>query len=204
MNKLSNNSVPFMLGLLFCSAVLAEGISRDEYQAGKDQNAAHYKSEKAACGAFSGNAKDICVAEAKGREKISKAEIELAFRPGASNQQKLDMAKADARYGVARERCDDSAGTAKDVCVEEAKAGRAIAKAEATKHMKMAEANDAAMRKTSEANRDARSKSAEARKDAAETAHEAKYEVAKERCDTYASEAKEHCLSQAKKNFGRY
>ena len=203
MNKLNIHAMALALGLAFGGTALAEGISRDDYKAGKDQNATQYKGEKAACKTFSGNAKDICVQEAKGREKIAGAELDLAFKPGVNNQYKLDLARAEAGYGVAKERCDDKAGTAKDVCVEEAKAGRTTAKADAKARMKVDAANATARAKTVDANRDAKAKSAEARKDAAESTNDAQYGVAKEKCDTYAGEAKDHCLSQAKKNFGK-
>jgi hypothetical protein len=41
------------------------------------------------------------------------------------------VAKAEADYRVAKERCDDQAGNVKDVCLEEAKAAEAAAKADA-------------------------------------------------------------------------
>lgn len=203
MNKLNITSTALALGLVFSASAMAEGMSRDDYKAGKDQSAAQYKSAKAACKSFSGNAKDICVLEAKARENVSRAELDLAFKPGANNQYRLDLAKADAAHAVAREHCDDKAGTARDVCVEEAKAARTTAKADAKARMKVTDANAMARAKTVDARRDAKYKSAEARKDAAESSNEAQYGVAKEKCDTYAGEAKDHCLSQARKAFGK-
>ena len=42
----------------------------------KDRIAAEYKSAKAKCDGLKGNAKDICMAEAKGANKVAKAELE--------------------------------------------------------------------------------------------------------------------------------
>ena len=43
----------------------------------------------------------------------------------------MSIAKAEAEYAVAKERCDDQAGNAKDVCVKEAKSAQTAAKANA-------------------------------------------------------------------------
>jgi len=203
MKKFNITSMALALSLVCSTAAMAEGISRDDYKAGKNQSAAQYKGEKAACKSFSGNARDVCVLEAKGREKVTLAELDLAFKPGVNGQYKLDLARADAAHAVAKERCDDKAGTAKDVCVEEAKAAWTTAKADAMARMKVDTANALAQAKTVDANRNAKATAAQARKDAAETSSDAQYELAKEKCDTYAGEAKDHCLSQARKNFGK-
>lgn len=176
----------------FSVGAMADNLSQDDYKAGKDQSASQYKAEKAACKSFSGNAEDICMAEAKGKENVARADLEAAYKPSVNNRYKAGVAAAEAAYSVARERCDDKAGTAKDVCVKEAKAVQTTAKADAKAQMKVADANAVA-----------RGKSAEARKDAAESSNDAQYGVAKEKCDTYAGEAKDHCLAQAKKNFGK-
>ena len=80
------------------------------------------RADKAACDALSGNAKDVCVEEAKGKEKVAKAEAEAAYKNTPKAREKARVARADAAYEVAKEKCDDLAGNAKDVCVKEAKA----------------------------------------------------------------------------------
>lgn len=192
MNKLSINALALAVGLAFSAGAMAEAMEKDDYKAGKHQIEGQYKAEKAACNSFSGNAKDICIAEAKGTEKVAKADLEASYKPTVNMRYKARVAAAEADYDVARERCDDKGDTAKDVCIEEAKATKTTAKADAKARMKVADANAVAS-----------DKATEARKDAAETANEAQYGVAKEKCDAYASEAKNHCLAQAKKNFGK-
>lgn len=192
MKQSSINVLALAVSFAFSAGALAANLSPDDYKAGKDKCAAEYKAEKAACKSFSGNAEDICVAEAKGREKVARADLEASYKPSVNNRYKVSVAVAEAAYAVARERCDDKAGTAKGVCVEEAKAAQTTAKADAKAQMKVADANAVA-----------RGKNAEARKDAAASTNDAQYGVAKEKCDTYAGEAKDHCLAQAKKNFGK-
>lgn len=192
MNKLKLNTLALAVGLAFSAGAMAESLSKDGYKAGKEQSAARYKTEKAACKSFSGNARDVCVAEAKGRDKVSRADLYASYKPSADNRYKARVVAAEADYAVAKERCDDKGDTAKDVCVEEAKAGRTTARADARARMKV-----------SDANAEARDKGVEARRDAAESTNDAQYEVAKEKCDTYAGEAKDYCQGQAKRKFGK-
>ncbi len=192
MKKSGMNALALSVSFAFSAGAMAASLSADEYKVGKDQSASQYKAEKAACKSFSGNAEDICVAEAKGREKVVRADLEASFKPTVNNRYKASVAVAEAAYAVARERCDDKAGTAKGVCVEEAKAAQTTAKADAKAQMKVSDANAVA-----------RGKSVEARKDAAESTNDAQYGVAKEKCDTYAGKAKDQCLAQARKDFGK-
>jgi hypothetical protein len=106
-------------------------ISKAEYKADKEKIAATYKAERAACNADKGNAKDICLAQAKGKEDVDKAALEARYKPTEKNHYKARLAKADAEYAVAKVRCEQHSGTAKDTCEKEAKAVHNAAKAEA-------------------------------------------------------------------------
>ncbi len=97
--------------------------------ADEDRIEAEYKAGKAKCDAMSGNAKDVCVKEAKGKEKVARAELDARANPSERNQRKIEEAKADARYDVAKERCDDMKGKEKSACEKEAKADHERAKA---------------------------------------------------------------------------
>lgn len=201
MNRL--NVIALAVGLAFSAGAIAQNVSKEDYKAGKDRIATEYKSAKAGCGSLSGNTKDICMAEAKGNQKVAKAELEASYKPSLKTQYQARIARADAGYAVASERCDDLAGNVKDVCVQEAKAAKTSAKADAKAQMKVAEANATAAEKSSSARGEANSKSVEARKDATTDKFEAEYKVAKEKCDTYSGDAKDNCLSQAKVRFGQ-
>lgn len=102
-----------------------------DVKAAKERIAATYKADKAACDALKDNAKDICVEEAKGKEKVAKAELDYNRTQSASDQRKLAIAKAEADYEVAKERCDDRSGDDKSACRKEAKAAEERAKADA-------------------------------------------------------------------------
>jgi len=174
------------------NAPMTAPISKVTYtQAVKDADA-QYKIDKDACASFSGNAKDICLAEAKGKASVAKADAEAAYRHTPKARENARIAHAQANYNVAIERCDDLAGNPKDVCVKEAKSewvkGKANAKVD---------------RVASDTNKEAATKQAEARKDASADKREAEYKVAIEKCDTLAGPAKDACVSNAKAQFGK-
>jgi hypothetical protein len=80
------------------------------------------------------NAKDICMAEAKGKQKVAKAELDAKHeKDQAKAQKKVQDAKAEATYEVAKEKCDDQKGEAKDACMKQARVERDRAKGKAEK-----------------------------------------------------------------------
>src|SRR6202140_3568299 len=107
-------------------------VSKDSYTMAKTNADAQYKIDKDACSSLSGNAKDICAAEAKGKDNVAKADAEAAYENTPKAREKARVAHAQANYDVAIEKCDDLAGNRKDVCVKESKAefvkGKANAK----------------------------------------------------------------------------
>ena len=78
-------------------------MSKDSYTTAKTDADAQYKIDKNACSALSGNAKDICTAEAKGKDDIAKAEAAAAARASAllSTREDFDAAVVDAMGLVA-------------------------------------------------------------------------------------------------------
>ena len=112
---------------------------------------------------------------------MAKAELEAVYQPCGKHRYDVNVAKADAEYAVAKEKCDDKAGNDKKVCVKEAKAAETRAKADAKANLKTASADNAA----------------------AEDKREADYKVAKAKCDRLAGEAKEHCVDDAKARYAK-
>ena len=169
----------------------ANALTKEEYKTQKDQISADLKVNRDKCSSLKANAKDICVSEAKGLEKVAKAELEAKYEPTPRHQEQLGMAKADAAYDTAKEKCDDLAGNAKDVCVKDAKAVHVKAK------------EDAKVAKVSADTRQTASgKLADAKKEANIDKRDADYKAAKERCDSLAGTAKDTCQNDAKQKFG--
>jgi hypothetical protein len=158
---------------------LGATMSASEYGAAKDRAAADYKAAKAKCDGLSGNAKDVCVAEAKAGEKKAKADAEAQYKNTERAQRDARIAVAEADYDVAKARCGAKSGNEKDVCIKEAKAveTKAIADAKATQ------------------------KVAAARQDARTEKLEADYKVAIEKCDAYSGAAKDSCVNAAKAKY---
>jgi osmotically-inducible protein OsmY len=139
MNRLNITAIASAIALAFSAgAMAAEGMSKDEYKAAQSKISAEYKSAHANCASLTANAKDVCNEEAKGNEKVAKADLEARYHPGDKSRHALAIAKADAEYAVAKEKCDDKAGTDKTACVKEAKAAEARARADANAQMRTA------------------------------------------------------------------
>lgn len=189
--------------LAFSAGAMAQTMSKDQHKAAEKNIMAEYKVAKTSCDSFAGNTKDICVAEAKGKEKIAKAELEAQYNPSEKNRYKARVAKAEAEYAVAMEKCDDQNGNAKDVCVKQAKAAKVAAKADAKAQKKTAAANETADEKSAKAQRKANDENADTNKDAASDKRDANYTVAKEKCDAFAGDEKANCIKQAKARFGK-
>lgn len=203
MSKFTTTAITVALGLTFSVGVMAQTMSKNDYKAGMDSIAAEYKSNKASCESLSGNANDICMAEVKGKEKVAKADLEARNKNTNEARYEALVAKAEADYSVAREKCDDQAGNVKDVCLKEAKAAETAAKADAKSQMKISKANDKANKESAEVRKDTRETSADARQDAASDKRDADYSVAKEKCDGLAGGAKDSCMNEAKLNYGQ-
>lgn len=187
-------------GLAFAGAANAAndntGMSRDAYKAEKDKIEATYKADKDACKGQSGNAKDVCEKEAKGKEKVAKADLEARYKNTDKARYDARVAKADADYDVAKEKCDDHKGNDKDVCVKEAKAAHTKAKADA----KVARVSNEQMARTSTANT---AKVSDTKREAREDTREAQYKVAKEKCDALKGDAKDKCVADAKLKYAQ-
>jgi hypothetical protein len=173
------------INALLAAALCAAGISahasitKAEHKAAVETADMSYKSAKAACSSLAGNAKDVCVAEAKVQKAyaIAKTDGEFKNTAKAMYDGRKDVAKAE--YDLAKTKCASKAGNDKDVCVKEAKAIEVRALADAK----------------------AGTKINEARSDAADDKNKANYKVAIEKCDALAGDAKSACVKDAKARF---
>jgi hypothetical protein len=167
-------------------------MTRAEVNAAQDRISADYKAAKARCDNLSGNTKDICMAEAKAKEKVAKAELDARkknYTPQARHD--LNVARAEANYDVAKQKCDEKAGNDKDVCMKDAKAALTAAKADAKVQY---EANKGGNR--------ANERVSDARNDATQDKRRAEFQAARERCDAYTGDAKDRCVNDAKNRYG--
>src|SRR3954468_17275152 len=70
-----------VLAFSACASAATPLMSKAYYEASKARIEADATAAKDGCKAFVGNAKDVCMAEAKGREKIARAQLEEAYQP---------------------------------------------------------------------------------------------------------------------------
>jgi hypothetical protein len=182
MNKTRLLKHSFVLAALLAMPLAqAAMMTKPDYNAAKTRISADYKADKAACASMLANAKDICVEEAKAKQKVARAELEYGYTGKTKDQNKVLVAKAESAYSVAKEKCDDMKGNDKDVCVKQAKATEIKALADAKMGKQIAEAKT----------------------DAAQDKRDADYKVATEKCDALAGEAKNACIAAAKARFGK-
>jgi len=167
-------------------------MSKDSYTVANENADAQYKADKEVCTALTGNASDVCAAEAKGKFNVAKAEAEAAHVNTPKAREEARVAHAQANYDVAIEKCDNLAGNGKDVCVTEAKA-----------ELVKGKANAKVDRVTADTHHDAATKQAAARKEANADKRDAEYKVAIEKCDALGASAKEACISTAKAQYGK-
>ena len=137
--QLKTSALAALLALAFTGSAFA-AMDRAAVKTEKASIEAQYKSAKAACKGMKANAKDVCMAEAKGVEKTAKADLEARDKGTPKAQYKAKVAKADADYKVAKEKCDDVKGDAKRACVKDAKAAHTAAKDSAKSEMKTTKA----------------------------------------------------------------
>ncbi|RZA13554.1 MAG: hypothetical protein EOP02_28160 [Proteobacteria bacterium] len=166
---------------LCAGAAQAANFSKSVYDGAKDDIKKTYKLDKDACDKMSGNAKDICVAESKGREKVALAQLEYNYSGSTKDEAKLIEERNEARYDVAKEKCDDRNGEAKDVCQREAKTVYEKSKADLKMNKKVAEAVD----------------------DAEQARMKADYKLADEKCNTLSGDAKDVCVNSAKARYSQ-
>ena len=167
-------------------------ITKEAYDQRIKNAEAQYKADKDACASRSGNAKDMCLADAKGRENVAKADAEVALINTPKAREDAKVARAEANYNVAKEKCDELSGNSKDVCVKEASAVLVKAKADAKVD-----------RVAAETRLDADTKQADARNEATKNKRDADYKVAIEKCDALAGTAKDSCVNGAKAQYGK-
>ncbi len=176
MNAIRDLTAAISLALFTATGVHAAALTNAEHSAGKNKIAADYKLDINACLALRANARDICYAQAKGKENDAKAELKYAFSGKESDANKMRMTQADSAYAISKEICDDRMGNDKDVCRAEAKRTHTDALAE----NKMIKKVDAAKKVNADSQRDA------------------DYKVDIEKCDALSGEAKDGCVRTAK------
>lgn len=170
-----------LLAAAFCASSISAfaAITKAEHKTAIKEADMSYKTAKAACSPLAGNAKDVCVAEAKVAKASAKAKADSDYKNTAKERYDGQKDVAGAEYDLAKAKCGAKAGNDKDVCIKEAKAVEVRAKADAK----------------------AGTKVSEARSDASDEKRKANYKVATEKCEAFSGAAKDTCVTEAKARF---
>lgn len=108
-------------------------MSRADAKAAEDRIESQARADKKACDAMTGNAEDVCEAEAKAKEKVAKAELKHQQTNNPRDRVRLEEIRAEAAYEVAKEKCEDMPAANQAQCKREAKDVERAARAEARK-----------------------------------------------------------------------
>lgn len=93
---MSNSCITAILAvtsLSFSAGAMAQSMSKSEYKAAEKNIKSEYKSAKADCDSFPANAKNICMAIAKSKEKAAKTELEARYKPYEMQDTKSALSK---------------------------------------------------------------------------------------------------------------
>ena len=117
----------------------ADTMGKDAAKSERQRIAADAKAAREKCNSMKANEKDICMAQAKGQERIAKAELAAKQKDTPKNRYDVALAKADMEHNVAREKCDEMKGKDKEACQKDAKTARDNARKQAKSERDAAE-----------------------------------------------------------------
>jgi len=130
--------------LLLCAAAGAVGQTADSTVALELQRIdAEFDAARERCDDRAGQAKEVCLAEARAERRIRKVELAARGQGTPKARYDADIARAEAEFVVAKERCGVRAGDDRAGCIADAREREARAKEEARRARSEAEAGPA-------------------------------------------------------------
>lgn len=112
-------------------ADVKSGMGKAAYETALKRIEAQSRADERTCKRAKGHARDLCEAQAEGREKAEKAKLEARYKPGPEAVQDAKVAVAEANYAVEMVKCEPLKGRAQSRCEDRAKAGRQAAERQA-------------------------------------------------------------------------
>jgi hypothetical protein len=183
-------AVLLLAACAFAGGADAAPLSKLEYRLDHEKAQAAYKLESNNCRKLQANARDVCKVQARGHFQVAKAEVDARHNRTPKHEDKVKLAKAEAAFRLATEKCEDLHGNAQNVCKLDARATWVAARGEASLSRASVDKGLYSRQATSE------------RKDVREDNAAALFAAAKERCDALPGAAKATCVGDAKKRFG--
>jgi osmotically-inducible protein OsmY len=91
------------------------------YQSVTHQAQVDYQAAAAKCNSMSGNAKDVCLEEARANRAHAQADAIANYTTSRTERNKARIAAEESDYALAKARCGDQTGGAKDTCLHDAR-----------------------------------------------------------------------------------
>jgi hyperosmotically inducible periplasmic protein len=115
------------------AAVPTAALNHDPatYRNVTQKTAADFKAATAKCASMSGNAKGVCIEEAKAARAHAEADAVAQYNNTPKGRAKARTAVADADFSLAKAKCADMSGAEKDACINNATAVHTAAVADA-------------------------------------------------------------------------
>jgi hypothetical protein len=108
--------------LFACASAAATPQERAAYRAALKKAAADYNAAVAICRTVSGDARTICIVEAKADLRRAEAEAQARYRDTPRARLDASIAEANADYAVARAKCGTKSGPDRRACIRTARA----------------------------------------------------------------------------------
>ncbi|MDY0107539.1 MAG: hypothetical protein RBS27_12765 [Giesbergeria sp.] len=183
---------------LAAASLVATGalaMDRTEYNTARQRIVADAQVRMDKCRALTANARDVCRTEARGFERIARAELEALYRPSEQAHFRARVVRADAAHAAARQKCNDLAGPARKVCQKDAKGVHVRAVEDAKVAQVQARPGDTPAAKNAAV--------AEALKHATAERRKADFAAARERCGTLAADLQARCVADARRVYSQ-
>jgi outer membrane protein OmpA-like peptidoglycan-associated protein len=140
-NTLNLNVIALAVGMALGAQSMAAELSAADYAAAEKKIELDFSTAKAACAPLSGNAGKICMVEATGKEAIAKADLDAKNLPSPDALLQAQIARAEAGFALAKERCNDVTAADQAQCIQTAETAEATARAKADRDMRAALTN---------------------------------------------------------------
>jgi osmotically-inducible protein OsmY len=115
----------FITLALVSAFATAQAADNTAYKAAHDKAEANYKAAKKQCDKLKDNAEDVCTEEAKVARAQAERDAVAAHKNTGNELSRAERKLADAKYELAKEKCDDLSGDAKDSCQAQARSMKA-------------------------------------------------------------------------------
>jgi hypothetical protein len=102
-------------------------LTKEGYEKAKAAIQAQHAADSKACKRVKAATKDLCEAQAEGRQKAERAALEARYQRTPEASLEARNVTAEANYEVAQERCELMKRTLRKKCLQEAKAAREAA-----------------------------------------------------------------------------